>query len=153
VTTHDLPPTAGYLTGEHIDIRERLGLLTRPVEEEAAIDEADRESVLSALRDLGLVDESPTERDKVEALHRFIARTPAKLIGVALADAVGDRRAMNQPGTSTEYPNWRLPLADGVGQPVLLDDLMDAVRVTKLAETVQPARDSPDAQGSQDTQG
>ena len=35
VTTHDLPPTAGYLAGEHIDIRERLGLLTRPVEEEA----------------------------------------------------------------------------------------------------------------------
>jgi 4-alpha-glucanotransferase len=138
VTTHDLPPTAGYLTGEHIDIRERLGLLTRPVEEEAAVDEADRESVLSALRDLGLVGESPTERDKVEALHRFIARTPAKLIGVALADAVGDRRAMNQPGTSTEYPNWRLPLADGVGQPVLLDDLMTAIRVTKLAETVRP---------------
>ena len=36
VTTHDLPPTAGYLAGEHLAIRERLGLLTRPVEEERA---------------------------------------------------------------------------------------------------------------------
>ena len=36
VTTHDLPPTAGYLTGEHIRIRDELGLLTRPVEEERA---------------------------------------------------------------------------------------------------------------------
>src|SRR4029078_12123410 len=26
VTTHDLPPTAGYLAGDHIDIRERLPL-------------------------------------------------------------------------------------------------------------------------------
>ena len=136
VTTHDLPPTAGYLAGEHIDIRERLGLLTRPVAEEAEVDAADREAVLDALRDLKLLEESPTERDKVEALHRFLALTPARLIGVALADAVGDRRAMNQPGTSTEYPNWRLPLADGVGQPVLLEDLMDAIRVTTLAETV-----------------
>ena len=24
---------------------------------------------------------------------------------------------MNQPGTNDEYPNWRLPLADGVGPP------------------------------------
>jgi 4-alpha-glucanotransferase len=28
VTTHDLPPTAGYLAGEHVELRERLGLLT-----------------------------------------------------------------------------------------------------------------------------
>ena len=34
VTTHDLPPTAGYLALEHVAIRERLGLLTRSVEEE-----------------------------------------------------------------------------------------------------------------------
>ena len=29
VNTHDLPPTAGYLAGEHVDLRARLGLLTR----------------------------------------------------------------------------------------------------------------------------
>ncbi len=32
VTTHDLPPTAGYLAGEHVDLRHRLGLLTEPLE-------------------------------------------------------------------------------------------------------------------------
>ena len=31
VTTHDLPPTAGYLAGDHVRLRESLGLLTRPV--------------------------------------------------------------------------------------------------------------------------
>ena len=48
VTTHDLPPTAGYLRGEHLAIRERLGLLTRSVEEERAADAADQAAVLEA---------------------------------------------------------------------------------------------------------
>ncbi|HEX2809849.1 MAG TPA: 4-alpha-glucanotransferase, partial [Kineosporiaceae bacterium] len=102
VTTHDLPPTSGYLAGEHIELRQRLGLLTRPVEEESAIDEADRAAVLTQLTRLGLLGERSTERDRVEALHRFLTWTPAKLLGVALADATGDRRAMNQPGTNEE---------------------------------------------------
>jgi 4-alpha-glucanotransferase len=55
---------------------------------------------------------------------------------VALADAVGDRRAMNQPGTHDEYPNWRLPLADGVGQPVLLEDVMVSIRALSLARAI-----------------
>jgi 4-alpha-glucanotransferase len=137
VTTHDLPPTAGYLAGEHVELRERLGLLTRSFEEELAFDEADRAAVLEQMTSLGLLGENPTERDKVEALHQFLTLTPARLIGVALADAVGDRRTQNQPGTSTQYPNWKLPLADGVGQPMLLDELVQAIRVVSLANTVE----------------
>lgn len=136
VTTHDLPPTAGYLTGDHIELRNRLGLLTRSLAEEVAADEADRAAVLGQLRALGLLDKYATERGRVEALHRFLTWTPAKLIGVALADAVGDRRVMNQPGTSDEYPNWRLPLADGEGNPLLLEDLMQSPRVTSLVQVV-----------------
>ncbi len=136
VTTHDLPPTAGYLGGEHIELRDRLGLLTRSVEEETAVDEADRAAVVAQLVELGLLGEHSSEREKVEALHRFLTWTPAKLLGVALADAVGDRRAMNQPGTNTQYPNWRLPLADGIGRPVLLEDVMASVRAASLARTV-----------------
>ena len=137
VTTHDLPPTAGYLAGEHIELRDRLGLLTRPVEEEAALDLADRSAVLSLLVRLGLLDAEATERERVEALHAFLPMTPAKLLGVSLADAVGDRRAMNQPGTcDREYPNWRLPLADGIAQPVLLEQVMTSVRASSLAKVV-----------------
>ena len=39
VTTHDLPPTAGYLAGEHVRLREELGLLTRSADEELAGDQ------------------------------------------------------------------------------------------------------------------
>jgi 4-alpha-glucanotransferase len=45
------------------------------------------------------------------------------MLVVALADLVGDRRAVNQPGTLDEYPNWRLPLTDAAGRPVRLEDV------------------------------
>ena len=50
VTTHDLPPSAGYLTGSHVDLRERLDLLTRPAAEERAADEAERATWLAEVR-------------------------------------------------------------------------------------------------------
>ena len=142
VTTHDLPPTAGYLAGEHIDLRERLGLLTRPVAEERRADDADRRAVLAECRDLGLLGDNahiatPGEQDQIEALHRLLTLTPARLVGVSVADAVGDRRTINQPGTVDEYPNWRVPLADGDGHPLLLEDVVASDRARSLAETVR----------------
>jgi 4-alpha-glucanotransferase len=137
VTTHDLPPTAGYLTGAHVTLREELGLLSRPVEQERAVDEAERASVLSMLVARGLLDPGAGERETVEALHRFLTWTPARLLGVSLADAMGDRRTINQPGTDEEYPNWRVPLADGSGQPVLLDDVVRDRRPRSLARAVR----------------
>jgi 4-alpha-glucanotransferase len=123
VTTHDLPPTAGFLAGEHVRLRDELGLLTRPYDEELAIHQADLDAWLAALRERGLLRSGVGEGDVVEALHRYVAQTPARLLAVSLADAVGDHRAQNQPGTDQEYPNWRVPLCDGAGDPVLLDDL------------------------------
>ena len=137
-----MPPTCGYLAGEHIELRERLGLLTRPVAEETAVDEADRASVLALLVELGLVAPEALDRDRIEALHRFLTWTPARLLGVALADATGDRRAMNQPGTYNEYPNWRLPLANGIGRPVLLEEVMTSIRAASLARSINGGRTS-----------
>ena len=137
VTTHDLPPTAGYLAGEHIEVRERLGLLTRDPEQERAADTADRAAYLRLLTELGLLPERPLERQTVEALHRLLTWTPSILLGVALPDAVGDRRAINQPGTHLEYPNWRLPLADGAGLPVLLEDLVRSPRAASLGRVLR----------------
>jgi len=138
VTTHDLPPTAGYLDGEHIRIREALGLLTRSVSEERAVDEADRAAWLRLLVDRGWLAEG-AEHDVdavVLALQRALSATPSRLLGVALTDVVGDVRAQNQPGTDEEYPNWRHPLARGDGSPVLLEDLVVSPRARELAAAV-----------------
>ena len=40
-TTHDLPSTAARLTGDHVTLRHRLGLLTRTLEQEQAEDATD----------------------------------------------------------------------------------------------------------------
>lgn len=61
VTVHDLPPSAGYLAGEHVVLREKLGLLNRPVEEERAEDRAVQEKFLSLLRRRGLLSGETTE--------------------------------------------------------------------------------------------
>ncbi|GAT74382.1 4-alpha-glucanotransferase [Microbacterium sp. HM58-2] len=139
VTTHDLPPTAGYLTGEHVELRARLGLLERAVEEERRIAEQERDTMLQRLRDRWILAPDATDEDVVIALHRYLAASPSYLLGVALADAVGERRAQNQPGTYKEYPNWRVPLADIDGNPVLLDDLEANGRFQRLVGAVDEA--------------
>ncbi|MFC9932252.1 4-alpha-glucanotransferase [Streptomyces sp. NPDC127190] len=137
-TTHDLPPTAARLTGEHVELRDRLGLLTRPATEERTEAVADTAEWLALLGSLGLLD-SPAagppgsdEEEEIRALHRFLLRTPARLIGVWLPDGVGDRRPQNLPGTWDQYPNWRLPIADGEGRPVPLEELVAAPRLRAL---------------------
>ena len=140
VTTHDLPPTAGYLEGSHVRLREELGLLTRPVAEEMAEDARDRAGWLAELRSRGLLpadDPVPAVEDAVLGLHRYLTLTPARLLCVALADAVGDRRTQNQPGTTDEYPNWRVPLTGPDGKPLLLEDVLGSARVAALAEALR----------------
>ncbi len=132
ITTHDLPPTAGYLADEHVLLRDRLGLLDEPVAVVRQAARAEREAMLAVLRERGLVGADPSEREVVEALHRLIAQTPAVLLGVSLADAVGERRTQNQPGTDREYPNWKIPLADGAGQLVFVEDLFTHARLRSL---------------------
>ncbi len=137
VTTHDLPPTAGYLAGEHVRLRDALGLLTRPVAEELAVVEREHETFLAALRDRDLIDEDPSEEEIVAALHALLTRSPSRLLGVAVTDLVGDRRTQNQPGTHLQYPNWRVPLTGADGAPVLLEDLPSLPRARALAALLQ----------------
>jgi 4-alpha-glucanotransferase len=139
ITTHDLPPTAGYLAGEHVELRARLGLLAESVEEARSHAVWERERMFGVLRERGLIGDAPSEPEAVIALHRYVASSPARLVGVSLADAVGERRAQNQPGTSTEYANWRVPLADGRGDVVLLDDLAANERFGSLTAAVDAA--------------
>jgi 4-alpha-glucanotransferase len=127
VSTHDMPPAAAFLTGEQVTERALLGLLTRPVDKERA--DADRlvADWLGALAGQGLIghDRRPDADEFTAALYGYLARTPALLIGVSLAEAVGERRSQNMPGTTIQYPNWRVPLCGPTGTPVLVEDLPD----------------------------
>ncbi|WP_395107245.1 4-alpha-glucanotransferase [Actinomadura sp. SCN-SB] len=151
VSTHDMPPIAGFLHGDHIELRERLGLLTRPVEEETADHARQLADWLRLLHEEELLDTTPEEildalkegstdhdAEVTAALHAFLAYTPSRLVGVSLADAVGERRTQNQPGTTDEYPNWRIPLGDPEGEPIFLEDLPSVPMLETSLAPFQP---------------
>ncbi|SBS73253.1 4-alpha-glucanotransferase [uncultured Mycobacterium sp.] len=139
VTTHDLPPTPGYLAGEHVRLRHELGLLTRPAEDELADDRAEQAAWMAELRRAGLLGADADEEDVILGLYRYLARTPSRLLALALTDAVGDRRTQNQPGTTNEYPNWRVPLTGPDGAPMLLEEVLTDPRAQALAAALHAA--------------
>ncbi|WP_335978041.1 4-alpha-glucanotransferase [Streptomyces sp. CA2R106] len=139
-TTHDLPSTAARLTGEHVGLRHRLGLLGQPLAAAQAADAAEVAEWIALLGRLGLLPDGPVEEEGVvRAVHRFLALTPARMVGVWLPDTVGDRRPQNLPGTSTEYPNWRLPVAGPDGRPLTLEELAASPRLHTLTEELRAA--------------
>lgn len=140
VTTHDLPPTVGYLMAKHIELQSRLGLLT---ENEAAELENFREFIarwLEVLRGRGFLRAEITTanlekymEEVVLAMHKFLVASPARVLCASLPDAVGDYQTQNQPGTIDEYPNWRVKLSNPEGKPILLRDLYANDRAARLA--------------------
>ena len=141
VTTHDLPPTPGYLEGDHVRLRDELGLLTRPVEDELTDHHTEQQAWIAELRRTGVLDADVDEEALTIALHRYLCRTPSRLLALALTDAVGERRTQNQPGTTDEYPNWRVPLAGPDGSPMLLEDVFVDRRAAALAEVLRTGTD------------
>jgi 4-alpha-glucanotransferase len=139
VGTHDMPPAAAFLTGDQVTIRAGLGLLTRPEAEERAAAAADLDRFCALLAREGLLnpDARPGPAEFTAALYAHLTRTPAVLIGVSLAEAAGERRPQNMPGTTDEYPNWRVPLTDGEGDPLLLEDLPGHAGIRSVTYTIQ----------------
>ena len=79
-----------------------------------------------------LDDEAANENEIVDALYRGLKGSPCKLMAASIVDAVGEKRTQNQPGTNNEYPNWRIPLADGEGNVVPLEKLFDEPRLQEI---------------------
>jgi 4-alpha-glucanotransferase len=134
VTTHDLPTALGWLRGEHVRVRTELGLLDDPAAEEESW-AAERQELLAHLVAAGVLSSvDAPEDEQIRALHAFLAATPSRYVLAAPGDAVGDLNQPNLPGTVDEYPNWRLPVCDTDGRPLLLDDLLADPRVIRLAD-------------------
>ena len=141
VSTHDLPPAAAFLSGKQVTDRLALGLLTRPEAEERAEAERLVDDWIAACVGQGLLpaSERPSADAFTVALYGYLAKTPAMLIGVNLAEAAGETRSQNMPGTCDEYPNWKLPLCGPDGAPVLLEDLVASERVHAVARAASGA--------------
>ena len=142
VSTHDLPTAAGFLAAEHVRARADLGLLGRSREAEAAAAQREKAALLDLMRSEKVLppdsaesgrSAEPTTEDIVLAMHLLLLRSPARVLLASPADALGDLRQPNLPGTTDEYPSWRLPIADASGTPVSYEQLRDDPRVLRLA--------------------
>lgn len=143
IGTHDLPTLRGYWQGHDLDVRRSLGQFAAPgaLDAQRSLREADRARILRALQREGLLEGvenprawSPTLAD---AVHRFLARTPTKLLLFAMEDVFGQIEQINVPGTIDEHPNWRRKLAHE------LEDWVREPGVRALIDAVGRERPSP----------
>ncbi|MCU0840570.1 MAG: 4-alpha-glucanotransferase [Thiobacillaceae bacterium] len=121
-STHDLPTLAGFWRGGDLALRARLALFPTAAQREAQIADrgADRERLLRALHGEGLLPRGISGRpEEVPALspelalaiHRYLARSRARVMLVQAEDLLGETEQANLPGTVDEHPNWRRKLS------------------------------------------
>ncbi|MBO0661297.1 4-alpha-glucanotransferase [Jiella sp. MQZ9-1] len=148
VSTHDLATLAGWWTGNDITLRFAAG-----TQDEAAT-ERDRHSrehekwmLVQALVMSGTLPDGFAAVARGEApmpgtlpdvlavaIHRHLARSASLLLTVQLDDMIGSSRQANLPGTTDQYPNWRIKA------PVMLEDLSQNGRFTALAAAMREER-------------
>ncbi|MEJ2423633.1 MAG: malto-oligosyltrehalose synthase, partial [Candidatus Thiodiazotropha sp.] len=121
-STHDLPTLAGYWLGRDLELRTQLALFpSRKIRERQVIDRAeDRARLLMALEREGLLPAGMSVQpvavpaltpELIEAIHVYLARTPGRVMMAQLEDILGQTEQVNLPGTTHQYPNWRLKLS------------------------------------------
>jgi 4-alpha-glucanotransferase len=142
ISTHDLPTAYGFLAGVHVRDRAELKLLTESVEAERARADDDRRQLVEMLRTNAFLPDSPdrtrsrwpSDDDIVSAMHAALAASPARLIAASFYDALGELRQPNMPGTTDQYPNWRIPL------PASLEEIQSDPRVQAIARFLAAGR-------------
>ena len=124
IGTHDLPTLAGWWSGHDLRLRDALGLFPDEASRAqlAHAREHDRLRLLVALArdgrlpadaDVEALARGPLAPALVDAVHAWLASSPALLMMVQPEDWLGVVEQCNLPGTVDEHPNWRrkLPLA------------------------------------------
>jgi 4-alpha-glucanotransferase len=113
VNTHDLPPLMGWFQERDLAIRTEVGDLAN-LDLAAAMRHgraSDRAALVEALIEAGLLPpdarEHVTPDALIAAVHTFIRRTPAALVGLSLDDLAHESTPVNIPGVwQDRYPSW-----------------------------------------------
>nr|WP_319246385.1 4-alpha-glucanotransferase [uncultured Celeribacter sp.] len=120
-STHDLPTWKGWRQGADIRARQDVGDID-PDQSDAA--QAHRS------REVAAMDRVIPDSDK-DALHGFLAATPSRLAAVQSEILLDMTLQQNLPGTTTEYPNWRIRL------PVDAEALASHEDLVRVAEIMR----------------
>jgi len=126
VSTHDLPTLPGWWRGDDIALRLSNGLIeASSAGQQSEGRQGERIDLVNKLHWYGLLDDQGREealqaganRDLevpsrlIVGVHRYLARTPSRLLAVRIEDLVGQLEPVNLPGTVDSYPNWQRKLA------------------------------------------
>jgi 4-alpha-glucanotransferase len=120
--THDLASFAGWQSHSDLRVKRELGL-----------DPGETDEVRAHARrafEWKLGEEQIVPRNFFGAVE-FLARSPSRILAVALEDLIGSKDQPNIPGTMDEHPNWRrrLPVdVDDLGRRIDLDAFRYALR-------------------------
>jgi 4-alpha-glucanotransferase len=127
-STHDLPTFAGWTGGHDLDVKRALNMDPGETEEE-------RRAAQLALRRalLGHAFGYTVEDLDFASVARFLAQTPARLLVVAIEDALGVRDQANIPATIDDHPNWRRRL------PIDFEDLRRDSGLLAIARVMRSA--------------
>jgi 4-alpha-glucanotransferase len=153
-STHDLPTLPGYWHERDLEVRAELGQFPSGADETRARRERKRDlaAMLRSLEAFGYLPkgfpagrggaggEEARERAFVDAVYRYLADTPGRILMVQLEDVLGLREQANLPGTHGEHANWRRKL------PAPIADVLGVERLRTLAAMLngkRPARGGP----------
>lgn len=121
--THDLPPLAGFWTGNDLQIMRRLGVYADNESFQTALQQRQRTKalLLQALKQYGVLahDEqtgATLSEAELAAVHRFGAECRSKLYAVQIENLLAMTENFNVPGIADGYPNWAVKL------PVYIED-------------------------------
>lgn len=120
--THDLASFAGWHSHHDLAVKRGLGLDPGETEEE-------RTRAVQAF-EWKLGEEHIAPKDFLGAVE-FLARTPSRILAIAIDDLIGLRDQPNIPGTVDEHPNWQRRL------PVALDDLASSIDLDALRHALR----------------
>ncbi len=118
ISTHDLPPVAGWWNGADIAEKRALGHLDDAAATAARAErQADRQALVAAIDAAGVASGPPIDAAAAHtpavtaAIHRYACASPSALLLIQADDLAGETVMLNLPGTDRERPNWRRKIA------------------------------------------
>jgi 4-alpha-glucanotransferase len=132
--THDMVSIAGFWSGHDIDIRRSVGLIESDEDARRAHEDRsrDRDALLRRLADEHLLPSAVAPRfasDLRGAVHAFLCRSPAQLVGISLDDLTGELEPVNVPGVGPDhYPSWTRKMRETLETMMASDDVRAALR-------------------------
>ncbi len=116
INTHDLPTLAGFWTGKDIEEKFKIGLFKEEeYKKEMENRTKERKKIIQLFEKKGYFkDKESITEDSIYGpeiayyFYRLLSEAPSRILLVSLNDLLGETDAPNIPGTTTEYPSWRI---------------------------------------------